>query len=398
MAHIVEFSITGLAGRDDVYARTLHRNVNVFFGLNGRGKTSLLRILDSAMSGDAGRLVRVPFTEARVTMRAADGSREHTRTLEKPADVHRRGLARVRRIEESGVIRYGRIAGDVEADEALPFQWTSVPPMPEGGARRLPHRYLPTSRLYWYRERMPLLPDGGRVTGRLADDVLDAAYASSVNDTWRRYSMELLSAIRQAQEAGLAGILGTVLGSGDGPLADAPTGNGRDPQQAYDMVGAFLERQGSPHLLGSREQFVSKYRSDAALQRVVADIELVEQRIEQAGAPRKRLEGLIGSLFSSAADVRFSDGAIEVESRAGESIGLASLSSGEKHMLRLLVEALLAGDSVLLIDEPELSLHVDWQRGLIAAMRELNPDAQYILATHSPEIMADVPDECIFRM
>jgi len=51
-----------------------------------------------------------------------------------------------------------------------------------------------------------------------------------------------------------------------------------------------------------------------------------------------------------------------------------------------------------MIDEPELSLHVDWQRRLVENMTLLNPSAQYIFATHSPEIMADVDDSKIFRL
>lgn len=52
MSHITEFSISGLAGSDQVYSQKLNQDVNVFFGLNGSGKTSLLKILHSAMSDD----------------------------------------------------------------------------------------------------------------------------------------------------------------------------------------------------------------------------------------------------------------------------------------------------------------------------------------------------------
>jgi ABC-type cobalamin/Fe3+-siderophores transport system ATPase subunit len=52
MSHIVSFSVAGLVGRDDVYSKELNRDVNIFFGLNGSGKTSLLRILHSAMSNN----------------------------------------------------------------------------------------------------------------------------------------------------------------------------------------------------------------------------------------------------------------------------------------------------------------------------------------------------------
>ena len=39
------------------------------------------------------------------------------------------------------------------------------------------------------------------------------------------------------------------------------------------------------------------------------------------------------------------------------------------------------------MDEPEVSLHFDWQKVLIQYIRELNPTIQIILATHSPAVI-----------
>ena len=67
-----------------------------------------------------------------------------------------------------------------------------------------------------------------------------------------------------------------------------------------------------------------------------------------------------------------------------------TLSSGEKQIVILLSEILLQENkNVLFIaDEPELSLHIDWQKEIIGAMHELNKNAQLIFATHSPEIVS----------
>jgi predicted ATP-dependent endonuclease of OLD family len=54
--------------------------------------------------------------------------------------------------------------------------------------------------------------------------------------------------------------------------------------------------------------------------------------------------------------------------------------------------------STLLIDEPEISLHIDWQRELIKSIQTLSPNLQLILATHSPEIMAEVDDKYIHQL
>jgi len=64
------------------------------------------------------------------------------------------------------------------------------------------------------------------------------------------------------------------------------------------------------------------------------------------------------------------------------------LSSGEKQLIILLTEALLQKNAnyIFVADEPELSLHISWQRKILNAVKELNENAQIIVATHSPEI------------
>jgi predicted ATP-dependent endonuclease of OLD family len=65
------------------------------------------------------------------------------------------------------------------------------------------------------------------------------------------------------------------------------------------------------------------------------------------------------------------------------------LSSGEKQMLVIMLTALVQENShcVMLMDEPEISLHIEWQQQLIGLIRTLNPNAQIILCTHSPAII-----------
>ena len=74
----------------------------------------------------------------------------------------------------------------------------------------------------------------------------------------------------------------------------------------------------------------------------------------------------------------------------GNRIELEQLSAGEKQLLLILLTVFLMDrkPAVLLMDEPELSLHVSWQEKLIKALRGLNPHCQLILTTHSPSIFA----------
>ena len=67
------------------------------------------------------------------------------------------------------------------------------------------------------------------------------------------------------------------------------------------------------------------------------------------------------------------------------------LSSGEKQILLILLTALTEDQEhyVLFMDEPEASLHFEWQKRLISLVRELNPNAQIMLTTHSPALIMD---------
>ena len=44
---------------------------------------------------------------------------------------------------------------------------------------------------------------------------------------------------------------------------------------------------------------------------------------------------------------------------------------------------------VLFLDEPEASLHIEWQQKLIGLIRSLNPHVQIVLTTHSPAMIMD---------
>lgn len=68
---------------------------------------------------------------------------------------------------------------------------------------------------------------------------------------------------------------------------------------------------------------------------------------------------------------------------------LKNLSSGEKQLFIIMAEALIHSGTpnVYVADEPELSLHVEWQEQLVNNIFKLNPNTQIIFATHSPDIV-----------
>ena len=76
----------------------------------------------------------------------------------------------------------------------------------------------------------------------------------------------------------------------------------------------------------------------------------------------------------------------------GEStIELETLSSGEKQLLLILMNVFLLEEkpAVVFMDEPDIALHVSSQYKLLDTLTKLNPQAQFIITTHSPSIFGN---------
>jgi len=103
------------------------------------------------------------------------------------------------------------------------------------------------------------------------------------------------------------------------------------------------------------------------------------------------------ALFQDIVDSLFKDTHKTIDRRSNEIVLIQAderlepycLSSGEKQMLVILLTVLIQDykHCVLLMDEPEVSLHIEWQQQLISLVRQLNPNVQIVLTTHSPAVI-----------
>ncbi|ACS79716.1 AAA family ATPase [Maridesulfovibrio salexigens] len=95
-------------------------------------------------------------------------------------------------------------------------------------------------------------------------------------------------------------------------------------------------------------------------------------------------------------------GRLVIEDVKGNDVPIHGLSSGERQLLVIFAHAIIKivrkpnyKKGVFLIDEPELSLHMKWQEKFSEKIYELNQGAQFIMATHSPEIVGENFDKYI---
>ena len=124
--------------------------------------------------------------------------------------------------------------------------------------------------------------------------------------------------------------------------------------------------------------------------RIIAELQAGNAEAAQhLSLKKKRFQDMVDELFTDTGkkivrtenEIRFS--------QIGEVLVPYQLSSGEKQMLAILLTVLVEDDQpyVLFMDEPEVSLHIEWQKRLIDLCLELNPNVQIILTTHSPAVV-----------
>ena len=98
--------------------------------------------------------------------------------------------------------------------------------------------------------------------------------------------------------------------------------------------------------------------------------------------------------------------------RAGGTVAVRRMSDGERGILALVLdltrrlvmanpelsEPISEAGAVVLIDEIDLHLHPTWQRSVVHKLTETFPRCQFIATTHSPQVIGEVPHNCIHIM
>ena len=134
---------------------------------------------------------------------------------------------------------------------------------------------------------------------------------------------------------------------------------------------------------------------------------MLKNKNEKVGDVQKKVFNEINEIFENLSiDVKVED--ISQDGRnitlftnsSGDEFDINELSSGEKQLFlrTLAIKMLNPENSIILIDEPELSLHPKWQQRIIDVYRKIGKNNQIIIATHSPHILGSVRKENIMLL
>ena len=170
-----------------------------------------------------------------------------------------------------------------------------------------------------------------------------------------------------------------IIRSMDSPLLNNETINMVDSRisSALDFQIYHLQRKYLDYQVNIGNRIIEQLQAgntDAAQQLSQAKTrfqDIVDELFEETGKKIVRTEN----------EIRFS--------QIGETLVPYQLSSGEKQILAILLTVLVEDNQpyVLFMDEPEVSLHIEWQKRMVDLCLELNPNVQIILTTHSPAVI-----------
>jgi len=382
--------------------------VNIFIGRNGTGKTTFINILEAALTADLYLLESLQFSQIRLFLKNKRKSRNIVITKTPLMPYDRLTVKIGKRTFELALIPkepdYRRHIHPKYADELnslkeslnelVNISWLSIQRELLGDEYRESFQHRPSSinnpidqrisdltrRFTSYQVQLQSMINN--ISNKFRNDVLTNILYSEAFDTSPKAS---------ALEIDLAvvnnGLRKTYLDLGllDPVLSKRIEEHINAIQKSINTIIARKRKRGKrltindvlPLSLLSRTQHIVESSTAAEMQKSTI-LKPVNDYLNILGNYIKDKNFILDPSFSGDIIVRKGDKVLSFE----------QLSSGEKQLFILLTESLLQRNQpyIFIADEPELSLHIEWQRRVLSDIKSLNTEAQIIVATHSPEI------------
>ncbi|AZP88654.1 TPA: AAA family ATPase [Klebsiella pneumoniae] len=418
---ITSVYVKGLWGHQDINI-LIDSKTNFIIGVNGTGKTTLINLLAAALTFDYDKLLRIEFESITIRLKEVGGSRRPSIRVVKDISI------------SDDVLTYEIQKAAKDAPIVIPFdsRYERMFIETKDGNRVISRRRV-NQEVHTLNEVTILLKELIKVSW-LSVNRADNLYnrdvdkrllstidhkISDLNNSLVRYFSVLSQQFSDHTiEFQKKSFLALINNEGANPIFQFSNSIDIDKErktlvEVFDVLGVenkHYARKLNEHFSRlekvksrtntkaiSADDFSVIYNSWRA-HTLVADYEILQTKKADIFRPRDNFISLLNTMFNSRKRFSVSDkNELVVMTKDGRVIGLDELSSGEKQLLIILGETLLQHSEhvIYIADEPELSLHVIWQEQLIGAITKINPNAQIIFATHSPDIVGVAQDAII---
>lgn len=402
---IKSISIKGFWG-EYVCSNEFNNDINIIIGKNGTGKTTFMNILHAVLSLDIDELIDNEFTE--VILSLANNNEEKEIVVIKDEDNFRVNITYVIDEEKYDMsLPMGDVPSYVRRKYFDKYEQL----------RNNINKYIKLFSLSVYRNRKNY--EYERERGNLyRKGILSPTdfYLNELLIELGKYQLELTQNSKKISEDLQREVLLSLLYTNEEKTIKSRNNKGLNKekekeklQNAYKKFGFYddiVSKKINKHIdavfdeLSKFQDLKDKFKINLDElefpSRILAAKKVTDTIIELSSKAEKRNEFIFKNsdkfidiirLFTSK-HFEFKKGELVFLLSSNKETSLFKLSSGEKQLLILLIEALLQRESncIFLADEPEISLHIEWQREIIESVLSLNPNAQIIVATHSPEI------------
>lgn len=161
---------------------------------------------------------------------------------------------------------------------------------------------------------------------------------------------------------------------------------------SIDNISMRDKRKTATALAQDLEYFIYDMKTGPSLMSL--RMSMIDSPAEKQAELKSRIENfqqIVNDLFAlTKKHIEIEGNKFIVKSESGD-LPITSLSSGEMQVLLILLRVFLLNErkAIVLIDEPENSLDIDWQFELINLLVRLNRNAQFFITTHSPALFGD---------
>ncbi|MCE2403114.1 AAA family ATPase [Candidatus Poribacteria bacterium] len=426
--YIESFKVTKLWGYRNINL-TFNKDVNIIIGPNGSGKTTVLYLLYSILSLDLLNLLNFNFDRVEIKLKGFKESSVRTVTVKSNTEdgVWEIGIGKKKFPLNIEALFDRRLPGYYR-DETGRITTRTLPPhlrrriIPEELYDELttlvPLVWLPVSR------RLPVTEnEEERYPRRVSLESVDLRLENLLEGLSRYYSIlnaQLSERYREFERQVLLAILYNKDQDQLKHMLSIPSSLPTEVEKEklvrafkaaglldrkmqgrinehFDETKVAVKRLNSQDANDSKAEDLFMLPLISRTQAMVKYAEELETDRERIFASLRLYENTVNSFLNDKSIKVNESGRLIIESVTQSELSLRDLSSGEKQILILFTETLLQVDEpmVYIADEPELSLHVSWQRKLLDSLVKLGGQIQVIVATHSPDIVGKFLDNVI---